>query len=67
MITADDQPRDWRLMQDELAALSSNSIHRVAAGTTHASLLFSERGGILGSEAIAQVIMSVRIGQPLNH
>jgi hypothetical protein len=42
VLTADDQPRDWRLMQDELAALLSNSIQR-AAGTTHASLLFSER------------------------
>jgi pimeloyl-ACP methyl ester carboxylesterase len=67
VITADDQPLDWRLMQDELAALSSNSIRRVAAETTHASLLFSERGATLSSEAIVQVIMSVRIGQPLNH
>ena len=66
VITADDQPPGWRLMQNELAALSSNSIHRIAAGTTHASLLFSQRDAALSSAAIAQVIMSVRVGQPLN-
>jgi hypothetical protein len=54
-------------MQNELAALSSNSTHKIAAGTTHASLLFSERDAALSSAPIAQVIMSVHVGQPLNH
>ena len=67
VITAGDQPPDWLQMQNELAALSSNNIHRIAVGTTHASLVFSVRSAILSSAAIAQVIMSVRIGQPLNH
>jgi hypothetical protein len=67
VITADDQPPEWRLMQNELAALSSNSNHRIAPGTTHASLLFSQRDAALSSAAIAQVIMSVRAGQPLNN
>jgi pimeloyl-ACP methyl ester carboxylesterase len=67
VITASDQPPDWIRMQKELAGLSSNSTHRITAGTTHASLLFSERGATLSSAAITQVIMSVRAGQPLNH
>jgi hypothetical protein len=67
VITASDQPPDWIQMQNELASLSSNSIHRIAAGTTHASLLFSERDAALSGAAIAQVIMSVRAGQPLKH
>jgi pimeloyl-ACP methyl ester carboxylesterase len=67
VITASDQPPDWIEMQKELAGLSSNSTHRIATGTTHASLLFSERDAALSSAAIAQVIMSVRAGQPLNH
>jgi pimeloyl-ACP methyl ester carboxylesterase len=67
VITASDQPPDWIQMQKELAGLSSNSTHMIAAGTTHASLLFSQRDAALSSAAIAQVIMSVRAGQPLNH
>jgi pimeloyl-ACP methyl ester carboxylesterase len=67
VITASDQPPDWLQMQNELAGLSSNSTHRIAAGTTHASLLFSERNAASSSAAIAQVIISVRTGQPLNH
>jgi len=51
VITADDQPCDWRLMQNELAALSSNSIHMIAAETTHASWLFSERDATFSTAA----------------
>src|ERR671920_821193 len=44
VITAgDNQAPDWLEMQDELAALSSNSIHRVVEGATHESLLYDER------------------------
>jgi len=53
-----DKPLDWIQMQNELAALSSNSTHKIAAATTHASLLFSERDAALSSAPIAQVIMS---------
>jgi pimeloyl-ACP methyl ester carboxylesterase len=64
VITASDQPPDWLQMQSELAALSSNSVHRIAAGTSHASLLFSERGAAMSSAAVREVVLSVRTGQP---
>jgi hypothetical protein len=66
VITAGDQPPDWLQMQSELAALSSNSIHRIAAETTHASLLFSQRDAAVSTTAIRAVVLSVRTGQALN-
>jgi hypothetical protein len=58
---------NWIRLQMEPAGLSSNSTKRIAAETTHTSLLFSERDTARSTAAIFQVIMSVRAGQPLNH
>jgi pimeloyl-ACP methyl ester carboxylesterase len=60
VVTAGGQNAEWLQMQDELSSLSPNSIHRVAAGATHASLLFSDRDAAVSSAAIEQVVQAVR-------
>jgi hypothetical protein len=52
-------------MQDELAGLSSNSIHRIVAGADHPSLLFTDRDVFESSAAINQVVQAVRTQRPL--
>ena len=59
--------RVWKDLQTELAALSSNSVHREIAGTTHESLVNTERDAQATSTAIRQVVEAVRTGQPLVH
>jgi pimeloyl-ACP methyl ester carboxylesterase len=56
---------DWLEMQDELAALSSDSIHQVVDGATHVSLLYDKRDAQVSSAAIEQVIEAVRTDRPL--
>src|SRR5918997_857760 len=65
VVTAGEQNAEWRQMQDELATLSSNSMHRVVAGADHASLLFTDRDTVESSAAIDQVVQSVRSHRPL--
>jgi pimeloyl-ACP methyl ester carboxylesterase len=56
---------DWLEMQDELAALSSDSIHRVVDGATHVSLLYDKRDAQVTSAGIQQVVEAVRTDRPL--
>jgi pimeloyl-ACP methyl ester carboxylesterase len=65
VISAGEQPPDWLEMQDELASLSPNSIHRVVHGATHESLLYERRDAQVTSAAIDQVVEAVRTDQPL--
>jgi pimeloyl-ACP methyl ester carboxylesterase len=67
VISAGEQTSDWLEMQDELAALSSNSSHRVVDGATHASLLYERRDARVSSAAIDQVVEAVRADRPLAH
>jgi pimeloyl-ACP methyl ester carboxylesterase len=55
----------WLSAQDELAMLSTNTIHRVVPGATHASLLEAENDAVASSRAIREVVASVRSQQPL--
>jgi pimeloyl-ACP methyl ester carboxylesterase len=55
----------WADAQDQLAALSANSTHRVA-DSTHAGLVEDERGSAASARAIAQVVAAVRTGSPLD-
>jgi hypothetical protein len=64
VITAGTQSPDWLEMQDELAALSSESIHRVVDGATHESLLYERRDARVSSAAIVQVVEAARTGMP---
>ena len=52
-------------MQDELAALSPESIHRVVEGATHESLLYDKGDSQVTSAAIEQVVEAVRTDRPL--
>ena len=60
VVSAGEQPSSWLEMQDELAALSPNSIHRVVDGATHVSLLYEEGDAQVTSAAIVQVVEAVR-------
>jgi pimeloyl-ACP methyl ester carboxylesterase len=65
VITAGEQPPSWLEKQDELAALSSDSIHRVVDGATHESLLYDKGDAQVTSAAIDQVVEAVRADRPL--
>ena len=66
VITAGEQQEPiWFELQEELAALSSDSVHRVVEGATHGSLLDDQRDAQVTSMAILEVVEAVRNGQPL--
>src|SRR5258706_2859828 len=56
----------WGDLQNELAGLSTNSIHVVVDGSTHTSLIFNPDHAHIVSEAILQVVNAVQTGQQLN-
>jgi pimeloyl-ACP methyl ester carboxylesterase len=66
VISADAQPPSWLEMQDELAALSSDSTHRVVEGARHESLLYDKGDAQVTSGAIEQVVEAVRTERPLS-
>jgi pimeloyl-ACP methyl ester carboxylesterase len=67
VITAgDNQAPDWLEMQEELAALSSNSTHRVVEGATHESLLYDKGDSQVTSATIKEVVEAVRTDRPLS-
>jgi pimeloyl-ACP methyl ester carboxylesterase len=51
--------------QNHLATLSTNSVHRVIAGATHASLVGEQRDAAETTRAVLDVASSVRSGKPL--
>ncbi|MET1044456.1 MAG: alpha/beta hydrolase [Microbacteriaceae bacterium] len=55
----------WSAKQDALAALSTNSVHRVIEGATHASLITDEEDAATVTQAISDVVSSIRSGEPL--
>jgi pimeloyl-ACP methyl ester carboxylesterase len=65
VVTAGTQEPGWLERQDELAKLSSNSIHRVVKGATHSSLLYEKRDSRATSAAIVEVVAAVRGDRPL--
>jgi pimeloyl-ACP methyl ester carboxylesterase len=65
VISAGEQSPDWLEMQEELAALSPNSIHRVVEGATHESLLYDKDDSQVTSAAIERVVQAVRTDRPL--
>jgi pimeloyl-ACP methyl ester carboxylesterase len=65
VISAGEQSSSWLELQYELAALSSNSIHRVVDGATHESLLYDRRDTRVTSAAILKVVEAIRNDQAL--
>jgi pimeloyl-ACP methyl ester carboxylesterase len=55
----------WSAAQDELAALSANVAHRVLGDATHAALVDNEALASQSSQAIRDVVNSVRTGTPV--
>lgn len=60
VVTAGESEPSWLKRQDELATLSSNSIHRVVKGATHESLLYGRSDAPATSAAIVEVVGAVR-------
>src|SRR5215204_6411994 len=65
VVSAGEQSSSWLEMQEELAALSPDSIHRVVEGATHESLLYDKGDSQVTSAAIHKVVEAVRNDQPL--
>jgi pimeloyl-ACP methyl ester carboxylesterase len=66
VVTAAKEAQDgWLPLQDAMAGLSTNSIHRVLPNTTHASLIEDQGDAAMASQAIHDVVASIRAGTPL--
>jgi pimeloyl-ACP methyl ester carboxylesterase len=66
VVTAEkDAQGGWMAAQDELAALSTNSSHRVLNDATHAALAENKAAAALSSRAIRDIVTSVRAGTPV--
>lgn len=59
-----DQTAGWAAAQDQLAALSTNTVHRVV-DSTHEGLLVDQHGSAEAVRAIEAVVTSVTSGSPL--
>ena len=57
---------DWSEKQNALSTLSTNSTHRTVKGATHASLVFDQNHAATTTQAIADVVSSVRTAVPLD-
>lgn len=55
----------WLPLQDEMVTLSTNGIHLVLPDATHTSLIEDEGDAAVASQAILDVVRSVRAGTPL--
>jgi pimeloyl-ACP methyl ester carboxylesterase len=61
----EDFEHTWQELQDELAKLSTNSLHRIIVGAGHASFQIDQKYVPETNTAILQIIEAVRTGQPL--
>jgi len=57
----------WMADQNKTVTLSTNSVHRVVPGATHASLVENPAHAAAVTRAIHDVVISVRTGTPLTH
>jgi pimeloyl-ACP methyl ester carboxylesterase len=55
----------WLPLQDKMTSLSTNSAHRVLPDTDHPGLIHDRIGAAQASQAIVDVVASVRSGKPL--
>ena len=66
VVTAGASEPSWLELQDDLATLSSNSMHRVVEGATHTSLLYDRSDAQATSAAIDEVVAAVRNDRQLS-
>jgi pimeloyl-ACP methyl ester carboxylesterase len=57
--------KGWMADQNKTVTLSTNSLHRVVPGATHASLVENPDHAAAVTKAIHDVVVSVRTGEPL--
>jgi pimeloyl-ACP methyl ester carboxylesterase len=57
---------DWAPMQDDLATLSSNSVHRYLPDATHQMVVEDGDAARQASQAIVDVVSAVRTNTPIN-
>ena len=55
----------WMTAQDKMATLSPNSVQRVIDGVAHIGLLHDEQGAAATTQAILDVLSSIRDDEPL--
>jgi pimeloyl-ACP methyl ester carboxylesterase len=65
VISSDNLPAEQAALQEELATLSTDSIHKVIEGSTHLGLVFEKEDAQVSSASIADVVEAVRNDQPL--
>ncbi len=65
VVTAGQQSPPWLALQNELAALSTNSSHHIIDAATHTSVLDDPVHARATSAAIVDVVHAVRTGRPL--
>ena len=66
VLTAGSEAQEgWIPLQNELAALSSNCVHRVLPNVTHEALVGDERAAAVSSQAIRDVVHAARSGKSL--
>lgn len=67
VVTAGSEAQEgWIPLQNELAALSNNSEHRVLPNATHMSLTNDKRDAALSTRAVRDLIQAVRSGAQLS-
>jgi pimeloyl-ACP methyl ester carboxylesterase len=65
VVSAGEQSPQWLALQNELAALSTNSSHHVVGGATHTSVVDDPGHALVTSAAIVEVVHAVRTDRPL--
>jgi hypothetical protein len=65
VVSAGTQEPEWLELQDDLATLSTNSIHRVVEGATHTSVVEERSDAQATSAAIVEVVQAVRSDRSL--
>jgi pimeloyl-ACP methyl ester carboxylesterase len=61
-----DAQEGWLPLQDAMARLSTNSVHRILPDATHASLIEDQHDSAASVAAITHVVHAVRSGRPLD-
>jgi pimeloyl-ACP methyl ester carboxylesterase len=56
----------WSAAQNDLATLSTNSVHRVIDGASHEALIMDEENAAATTQSILDVVSSVRSAGPLD-
>lgn len=65
LTAVEDAHEGWLPLQDEMADLSTNSVHRIIQDATHTSLIEDQNDATISIQAILDVVAAVRSDEPL--